>query len=102
MADGFTKGQMKSARKYEWDEGFYLARSDPERVRARPIEPDKLPRFKKQPFDFEACRAAWAAVNVIANEKRIREYMKKLERWREQRTKGKTLIRIKKFKLNSD
>ena len=56
---------MNSARKhFEWDEGFYLARTDPERIaKPRPQgEPLQLP--KRVPFDGDRIVKAWAAIGL--------------------------------------
>jgi len=74
---------MSAKRKYKpvWDDASFIMRTDPEREKKPRPEPTKLPRFKRRPFDFEACRQAWAAIGVIANEKEIVGHIAALEDW---------------------
>lgn len=96
MAEGFTKGQRKSVRKYKWDENFYLARSDPEQELKPRIESEPLRiRVNKQAWigDIEH---AWEAIGVKLDIAHYMDHLAMLERWR------RRLIRIEKCKLNSD
>ena len=75
---------MKPAKKIPWDSAFFMERATPEWKQAPQVEGSGLPRFKKQPFDFEACREAWAAAKVKKEirEKDVRGHMAMLEKWR--------------------
>jgi len=59
LAAGFEK-EMKPRRKHEWDEGFYLARSDPER------EPKPRGRSKTTIFLLQKCREIAEALHPIS------------------------------------
>jgi hypothetical protein len=73
--------QMKTKRKIEWDDTSFIMRTDPEREPKPRPKPGKMPRFKKQEFDFEACRKAWAAIGVIVNRGEVLGHMAMLEGW---------------------
>src|SRR4030095_16271052 len=75
--------EMSAKRKHRpnWDDGFFMARADPER-RAGPVgeggarrrgggEPLKI-RSKR--FNFGACRTAWLAIGLIQSERHVRAH----------------------------
>jgi hypothetical protein len=81
----------KAVRKRDlqkWDDGFYIARSDPQRE-PKPRAPApviKLPERVR--LDTARAVAAWKAIGVEVTEKRIREHATQLRAW--ERRRGKT------------
>jgi hypothetical protein len=67
-------------RKLQWDDAFYLARTDPEREPPKRFESEKLP---EQPFefDFPAIERAWAALGVKVNEAAVKIHIVELAQW---------------------
>ena len=71
---------MKSAKKIKWDDGFFMARADPE------WKPQPRPESKKLPdipfsFDWPAIKKAWAAVGVTVNETEVKMHIVELAAW---------------------
>src|SRR5215831_10348442 len=69
--------KMKPARKHRpnWDSGFFMERTDPERVKASRREGGKLPRFKRRPFDIQAALRAWKEIGYTNDAAHIREHL---------------------------
>ena len=89
MVAKFKSKQMRAARKHrpDWDEAFFLVRTDPERKPAVRRKPSKPLRLGLVPFDFEAARRTWEALGVEITEDRIREHLAELEQWQRWRRK---------------
>jgi hypothetical protein len=106
VVEGFRKGQMKSQRKFRrnWDDASFIMRTDVERQKKPRLESEPLDIPTRKRFDFKAARKAWAAIDMIVSEKRVRDHMKMLSDWEGRGTRGKALIRIKakKFKLDRE
>lgn len=81
---------MKSQRKHEWDEGFYLARSDPEREPKSPIESEPLKIRVNKRAHIGDVEASWAAIGVKLDFDHYMNHVEMLEAW------NRRLIRIKK------
>jgi hypothetical protein len=78
-----SEEKMKPAKKHRpnWDSGFFMERTDTERVKVPRLEPGKLPRFKKRPFDIQAALKSWRAIGVHLSAEQIREHMAMLKKW---------------------
>ena len=57
--------EMSAKRKHRpnWDEGFFMARADPE-WRPAPRDESEPLKIRSKRFNFEACRKAWAAIGA--------------------------------------
>jgi hypothetical protein len=57
---------MSAKRKHKpnWDSGFFMERTDVERVKVPRLDPGRLPRFRKRPFDIRAALRAWKAIGL--------------------------------------
>jgi hypothetical protein len=54
LAAGSEK-EMKPQQKHRpnWDSGFFMERTNVERVKVPRLDPGRLPRFRKRPFDIQ-------------------------------------------------
>ena len=84
---------MKSARKHRpgYDDGFFMARTDPEREAKPRIESRPL-KIRSKKFRMEDALRAWKAIGLKNNPAHIREHMATLKKWERRYS-------IKKFKL---
>jgi hypothetical protein len=81
MVAGSEKGQMNRSKKIPWDDGFYMARTDPERERKPQIKPGKPLKLESEPCDIGALTEAWAAVGVRFDVVRFMDDLARLDQW---------------------
>jgi hypothetical protein len=78
---------MKAQRKHRpgWDDGFFMARTDPERVPKPRLKASKFELPKFEGFDRWRLVTAWRAVGVMADPERVLGHALMLDFWLHER-----------------